>query len=57
MKPVEVKQLTISKYSGKLASEQTPAVMRVGTWGYINNLPTERDGGISRKVEIDKLCM
>ncbi|HNG96909.1 MAG TPA: transglycosylase domain-containing protein, partial [Candidatus Absconditabacterales bacterium] len=56
MKPVEVKQLTISKYSGKLASEQTPSAMRVSTWGFIDNLPTDYDGGV-RKVEIDRLCM
>lgn len=56
MKPVEVKQLTIAKYSGKLATNQTPEVMKVTTWWYINNLPTETDGGI-KKVEIDKLCM
>lgn len=56
MKPVEVKQLTIAKYSGKLASDQTPAAMRVSTRGYINNLPTEYDWG-ARKIEIDKLCM
>lgn len=31
MKPVEVKNITISKYSGKLASEQTPGSMRVNT--------------------------
>lgn len=56
MKPVEVKQLTISKYSWKLASEQTPSAMRVSTWGFIDNLPTDYDGGV-RKVEIDRLCM
>lgn len=56
MKPVEVKQLTVAKNSGKLAAESTPAAMRVATWAYINNLPTELDAG-SRKVELDKLCM
>ena len=56
MKPVEVKQLTVAKYSGKLATDSTPAAMRVSTWAYINNLPTEFDAG-SRKVQLDKLCM
>lgn len=56
MTPVEVKNITISKYSGKLASEQTPAAFRVNTIWYINNLPTDYDGWV-RKVELDWLCM
>ncbi len=56
MKPVEVKQLTVGKYSWKLASEQTPNSMRVSTRWYINNLPLEYDGW-TRRVEIDRLCM
>jgi penicillin-binding protein 1A len=56
MKPVEVKQVSIAKYSWKLASQSTPDAMRVSSWAYINNLPTEYDGG-ARKVELDKLCM
>lgn len=56
MTPVEVKNITISKYSWKLASEQTPSSMRVNTIWYINNLPTEYDGTV-RKVELDGLCM
>lgn len=56
MKPVEVKNITISKYSGKLASEQTPGSMRVNTMWYINNLPTDYDGAV-RRIELDGLCM
>ncbi len=56
MTPVEVKKVTISKYSWKLASDKTPSAFRVNTLWYINNLPTEYDGWV-RKIELDWLCM
>lgn len=56
MKPVEVKQITVAKYSWKLSSQSTPDVMRVNSRWYINNLPTEYDWW-ARKVELDKLCL
>ena len=54
--PVEVKNVTISKISWKLASNNTPAQFKVSSMGYINSLPTEADGSFS-PIQIDKACM
>lgn len=54
--PVEVKDVTISRLSGRLASNNTPAGYRVSTMGYINTLPTEADSMFS-PIQIDKACM
>ena len=56
MPKVEVKNVSISKISGKLASTETPSAYTINTLGYINNLPTQYDDAV-QKIEIDGLCM
>lgn len=54
--PIETKNVTISKLSGRLAAESTPETYRVSTMGYIQTLPTQYDDTFS-PLQIDKACM
>lgn len=55
MQETWVKQVSVSKISGKLASVDTPLVFMKQSLWYINSLPTEYDSHIS-SYEIDTLC-
>lgn len=39
--PIEVKDLTISKLSGKLATDSTPEDERITTQAYLSTAPTD----------------
>jgi penicillin-binding protein 1A len=54
--PIEVKNVTISKISWKLATDSTPETYKVATLGYINTLPSQSDNSFS-PIQIDKACM
>ena len=54
--PIEVKNVTISKLSGRLAAESTPEQYRVSTMWYINQLPTQYDDTFS-SLQVDKACL
>ncbi len=54
--PIEVKNVTISKLSGKLAGDNTPESYRVSTMWYINQLPTQTDDAFA-SIQVDKACM
>lgn len=51
----EVKKVTISKLSWKLATNDTPLWLAIGSLWYIKSLPSEYDDGV-KKVSVDKLC-
>lgn len=51
----EVKQVTIAKNSGKLASDSTPEWYRVSTLAYINTAPSTYDSGV-KEIKVDSLC-
>lgn len=52
---VEVKNVAISKISGKLAGDSTPEGFKVSSLGYINTLPSQADDSFS-PLQIDKAC-
>lgn len=56
MTAVEVWSATISKISGKLATESTPSEFTVTSKWYINSLPTASDAGAT-PVEFDSSCV
>ena len=51
----EVKQVTIAKNSGKLATETTPESNKVRTLAYINTAPNQFDEW-AKEIQIDNLC-
>jgi Penicillin binding protein transpeptidase domain len=53
---VEVKNVAISKMSGKLPSDITPEGFIVSSLWYINTLPTGVDDAFS-PIQVDKVCM
>jgi len=55
MSAVEVAEISISKVSGKLATESTPSDFVVKTLAYINSQPTEADPGMT-SLEFDSSC-
>lgn len=52
----EVKEVLISKISGKLASADTPLAFTQKSLAYLQTAPTAVDANVS-KVDIDKLCV
>lgn len=54
--PIEVKDVTISKLSGKLATESTPEDQKIVSQAYIANVPTDGDT-TTTAIQIDKACM
>lgn len=54
--PIEVKDVAISKISGRLASESTPEELRTSSIAYINTVPAAVDTTTS-PIQIDKACM
>lgn len=54
--PIEVKDVVISKISGKLANENTPEDQKVSTIAYLSTIPTEGDSGMT-PLQVDKACM
>ena len=55
MSAVEVAEVAISKISGKLASDSTPAEFVVKSLAYINSQPNEADSGMT-PLEFDASC-
>lgn len=55
MQEAEVKSVSISKVSGKLANFDTPLALTKKSLGYIKTLPTEVDD-TTKKVQIDRMC-
>lgn len=55
MPKVETTKVSISKLSGKLASENTPEEFKISTLAYINNPPKDYDEW-AEVVEYDDLC-
>ena len=53
---VEVKSVSISKISGKLAWDNTPEWFRVSSLWYINSLPSAIDDSLS-PLQVDKACL
>ncbi len=53
--PVEVKEVTISKLSGKIATQSTPQKYIVTTMWYINKLPSQNDDA-AVAIQVDRLC-
>lgn len=53
--PVEVKNVSISKISGRIPSDDTPAEMIVNSTAYLQTVPNMVDPKV-RYVEIDKIC-
>lgn len=53
--PIEVKDVAISKLSGKLVTDSTPEDQRVSSIAYIHQLPTEGDNTMT-PVQVDKAC-
>lgn len=51
----EVKSVSISKVSWKLASYETPLALTKQSLWYINSLPTQVDNNIS-KIQVDTMC-
>ncbi len=51
-----MKDVAISKISGKLATENTPEDQRVSSLAYLATVPTEGDTGMT-PIQIDKACM
>lgn len=54
--PIEVKDVAISKVSGRLVTENTPEDQRVSSLAYINTVPSVGDDTMT-PVQIDKACM
>ena len=54
--PIEVKDVAISKVSGRLVTENTPEEYRVSSLAYINTVPSASDDSMS-PIQIDKACM
>lgn len=54
--PIEVKDVAISRVSGKLVTENTPEDQRVSSLAYIGTVPTEGDSTMT-PIQIDKACM
>ncbi len=54
--PIEVKDVTISKISGKLASDSTPEEQKIVTQAYLSTTPTDVDT-TTTAIQIDKACM
>jgi hypothetical protein len=55
MDELEVKKVTLSKLSGKLASSSTPLAFIVNSLAYIATSPSQYDAG-AKSLQIDKLC-
>lgn len=54
--PIEVKDVTVSKITGKLATESTPADQKVTSMAYIGTAPSAADSGIT-PIQVDSACM
>ncbi|MBP6909988.1 hypothetical protein KBC03_00055 [Patescibacteria group bacterium] len=54
--PIEVKDVAVSKITGKLATETTPADQKVSSMAYISTAPNEMDGALT-PIQIDSACM
>lgn len=54
--PIEVKDVAISKVSGKIVTENTPEDQRVSSLAYIGTVPSEADNTMT-PIQIDKACM
>lgn len=52
---VDVKSVSISKISGKLANFDTPLALTKKSLGYIKTLPNEVDA-TTKKIQIDRMC-
>ncbi len=55
LQEAEVKSVSISKVSGKLANFDTPLALTKKSLGYIKTLPTEVDD-TTKKIQIDRMC-
>lgn len=55
MDEMEVKKVSVSKLSGKLASSSTPLALIANSLSFISTSPTQYDPG-ARRIQLDRLC-